>query len=885
MTKPKKFEQEQGSTIILALLILALLAAFVAIAVTRATSETVATTNDTLETKTFAAAEAGLEMMTRQFDKIFEEKLMPDENDLNRVRNVSVPGLQTEYDFSLDVVQTGESRVVDLTGNFLKGLKALRDEWRFQTIATHRATGVQVGLRRWVFNNRIPLFQFAAFYNDDLEFGQTPLLFFAGRVHTNGNLFLIGLRGTYFQSKVSAHGYVITGIEKNGQLLYGSDAWNCHGVSPNRACDNVHIRNAIGNYVRLYYNMGHLTPLGSGRPVLDTSIYPPLYLNPNWASNQNQFQGNLLSRSDRLDLPLVIAGGRNIRYVDLIKRSKNIGDLHNDGTGIVPVTSATADNLIVKKERYANKKGIRISLDDEQRRLPGCANATGQRRGECGVQLAGPGNDGYQPVPMRDGRQATRVNGIRLRGGPSSTRQVWIKIELVGDDRNIDVTEDILSLGVTEPLNPGDPNDPDYRSIVKIQRFFIPGVSLTQNDNRYLTYENGRNLVVVGQDVTYAGEPTRNHSGRQVVPFPIKMFDTREGLPNDDRPPSFLPLAGVMSIIDIDIANLRKFLMGQFDSITPSTGTRFSNQNQRGLAASDVPESRGWVLYISDRRGDRDFDGQYDMEDVYPDGRLSLIEDVNDNGRLDVNYTEAPRYTDGDPDFPSSAVIDHAFYRRGVRLINGTVLPGRYDPSNPANTKGFTVASENGIYVKGNYNATGVNRSGLGSTDVTPSERYMPYNTADHIPASIAADAVTILSNSWQDSLSFRYPFNRAMRIPSETTLRFAMIAGDTRTGLKTETPNQGGFYMWYRLNGGIHNFKRFLEDWANGTHALRYNGSLINLFNSENNNGTFKCCNNVYRPPTRDWSFDTSFLDPNRLPPGTPFAHNIQLTGFQRLN
>jgi hypothetical protein len=29
----------------------------------------------------------------------------------------------------------------------------------------------------------------------------------------------------------------------------------------------------------------------------------------------------------------------------------------------------------------------------------------------------------------------------------------------------------------------------------------------------------------------------------------------------------------------------------------------------------------------------------------------------------------------------------------------------------------------------------------------------------------------------------------------------------------------------------------------------------------------------------------DTSFLDPNRLPPGTPFAHNIQLTGFQRLN
>jgi hypothetical protein len=84
-------------------------------------------------------------------------------------------------------------------------------------------------------------------------------------------------------------------------------------------------------------------------------------------------------------------------------------------------------------------------------------------------------------------------------------------------------------------------------------------------------------------------------------------------------------------------------------------------------------------------------------------------------------------------------------------------------------------------------------------------------------------------------------------------------------------------------MNGGIHNFKRFLEDW-DGV-PLHYTGSLINLFNSQNNNGTFKCCRRVYWPPNRDWSFDTSFLDPNRLPPGTPFIHNIQLTGFQRLN
>jgi hypothetical protein len=40
-------------------------------------------------------------------------------------------------------------------------------------------------------------------------------------------------------------------------------------------------------------------------------------------------------------------------------------------------------------------------------------------------------------------------------------------------------------------------------------------------------------------------------------------------------------------------------------------------------------------------------------------------------------------------------------------LINGSDLPGGYDTTTQSNTKGFTVASENGVYVQGNYNAVG----------------------------------------------------------------------------------------------------------------------------------------------------------------------------------
>jgi hypothetical protein len=178
--------------------------------------------------------------------------------------------------------------------------------------------------------------------------------------------------------------------------------------------------------------------------------------------------------------------------------------------------------------------------------------------------------------------------------------------------------------------------------------------------------------------------------------------------------------------------------------------------------------------------------------------------------------------------------------------------------------------------VKGNYNATGVASYGT----PTPPSDYLPQNTVDHIPASIAGDAVVILSNSWSDSRSFVYPFDLGNRPASETTMRFATLTGDTITSLNG-TPNQGGGDP--RMSGGVHNFIRFLEDW--GSDNLNYSGSLINLFNSHNNNGTFKCCSIIYSPPTRNWVFDTTFLDGNRLPPGTPFFQVIQLTGFQRLN
>ncbi len=925
---------EDGTAIVIALLILTLLTAFVALAVTRTTNETIATSNDAAESRAFSAAQGSLEIMTRNFDKIFEEKLSPAPADLSHVESLIPPGFDTNYDFLQRITQTKATETVVMSGQLLQGLNALRDEWQVETTATEKTTGVQVALRRQFYNNRVPIFQFGIFYEDDLEFHPGPRFDFGGRVHSNGNLFMMASTGLYFSSRVSSVGQVLTDVARNGRPWSN---WN----------ENVWIKNSSGTYVKLTHTMGSVLKA----PTNGTAVFsanpdmPTVYKNTSWGSNRGLFQGNLLSEQKPLNLPLKIAStiaGAPLDYIELVKRGKNVGDLYNDGVGVTAVPPAAADSVITSKERYFNKKGIRVSLSDSKAKLPGCASGTGTGAitTTCGIRLDGsstgdgsePGigqQRGYRPLPMTDGYTATKLNGERFY---NSGRQVWIKIELVGinpTDNTIqtqDVTADVLSLGITEPapiitqsgstkFSINSYGNADTRSIIKLQRFIMSGVAVTSSDTNFLTsYTWNGNIynVVLADECTTSGYSTctrvdngttLSFSGdnngnkypatvddstkfRRVVPFPIEMFDTREGLYNDDLNWSStyginVPRAGVMSLIDIDVTNLKNFLDGNYNALLPTAGTVFTTATGRNLRNSDVPEANGWVMYVSDRRGDNDFDGEYDMEDIYgnTDGLLQAGEDVNNNNRLDVDFAnEGVRYTGlNTADSPAiAATIDHQYYRRGVRLINGTRLPGIYDAGNPLNTKGFSFASENAVYVKGNYNATGINSVGT----PTLSTDYIPQNTSSHIPASVVADAIMVLSNNWQDSRSFRYPFTLGQRVANETTVRFAMLAGDARSSFEN-TPNQGGGDP--RLTGGVHNFKRFLENW--GSIRLNYAGSLINLFNSRNNNGAFKCCTNVYSPPTRNWVFDTSFLDPTRLPPGTPFFQNIQLTGFQRVN
>jgi hypothetical protein len=176
-----------------------------------------------------------------------------------------------------------------------------------------------------------------------------------------------------------------------------------------------------------------------------------------------------------------------------------------------------------------------------------------------------------------------------------------------------------------------------------------------------------------------------------------------------------------------------------------------------------------------------------------------------------------------------------------VRLTNGLAVP----------TNGFTVATPNPMYILGNFNCT--NASYLGTTNTTATS-----------PASILADAVTVLSPNWQDSQSALTLGSGGKNAATSTTVNAAMIAGMVYSAGATGSAP---------FSGGVVNYPRLLEDWGNGSASvvLTLNTSLVNLYNSVYAVGPFQNPGAYYYAPTRNFNFDQNYLSQAKLPPGTP--------------
>jgi hypothetical protein len=409
--------------------------------------------------------------------------------------------------------------------------------------------------------------------------------------------------------------------------------------------------------------------------------------------------------------------------------------------------------------------------------------------------------------------------------------------------------------------------------------------------------------------------------------WPNVLFDSREGLLRDISPTAGNPtLAGAMYYVELETANLAKWFKGTI-----------------GSSGSSVNNTTGYSLYFSDRRGEQPdpnppasvggtnvLTGGYGYDDFAnasnangcPNGSLDQGEDMEGDynssgidtspvlrtyGNILASSTLSnlwPISTGGSvvgtqlgtvAAFETSVLANNPycsapglkwpfatanaqnlrenppiFFRRALKIVDGAKIS--IGTCNGVNC-GLTIASENPVYVQGDFN----NDPTTDATLSTPS-------TDAHVGTSIVADAVTALSNSWNDVNSFISPYNYSGRMATATTYRFAMVGGQgvpflQPAGSSFADPAQG-------TDGGVHNLMRYLENW-NTTVPSYYLGSMVSMYYDHQAVGIWKCCGAgggggaVYNPPQRNYKFDTDFLTPSLLPPLTPMLRAINTIGF----
>ena len=357
----------------------------------------------------------------------------------------------------------------------------------------------------------------------------------------------------------------------------------------------------------------------------------------------------------------------------------------------------------------------------------------------------------------------------------------------------------------------------------------------------------------------------------QYVWYPINFYDPREGEVRDNND-GVCRANGIMNAVEIDVLNLKNWLAGTYGG----------NGSQ-----VDSAKQNGYVLYFSDRRGmlaDQDTapmvkTGESGLEDVINSGQSpagtpktrwkrpktsTASRQLDRWGFANIGDGFGPINTVNNPFQPAwPARPSHEKRVSGARHVVRYWSMDRVEifPAGRTVKGGLTLASENPVYVLGDYNASAADNGFVDDR---------------HAAAAVIADAVTLLSNSWTDRVGWTSPTNPGGRSGTSTWYRVAIAGGKN---INFQQPTWAAAQD-FGTDGGVHNFLRYIEAWGA---PLHYRGSLVSLYYSQYATGIFKCCTTVYSLPTRDYSFDVLFLDPTQLPPGTPMFRDVSNTSYRQ--
>ncbi len=955
----RRSTDERGIALVAALLVTMLMSALVAGFLVMVNADQVAGGIERDQTQAYAAAHAGVEKLTADLGDLFAGNFSPTPAQLGALDDAgtepNLPGItyvrpdgSRGYRIAFrDDDGDGQPDVDNPDGTTIaagpyQGLVGLITPYDVEVTA--RTMGnAEVRMRRTMQTIAIPVFQFGLFSENNLSFFAGPNFSFGGRIHTNQHLFLKQEDGATLTlaDRVTAVGEVIRTHLSNGQTTHNGTV----RVAKAAGCPSA--PTAInGNCFVLAANQGSL--VGN----LGTAENDPTWTNVS-VGTSNGWLKNGRTGARRLDLPIVSDGASPM---DLVRRPP-VGEVTSSAVG-----RQRFFNMATLRILLSDQPADLTTLPDvvwtagvSPVRLAGAISVTpraGLTLNQPFAESTGVFEEGYRTTlgtPSLDGY--ILINRQDRNGDWTDVTMEILGLGFSGGRLSAGGTIDSAHLSL-------DCVNPHPNAVIRVQRYkdTFPtngGARNSQTDGCPIDVD----AVVPSSDVNnywpnilYDAREGMLRDDQGNRPRITTGFGTgiRQVFNNQQR----LYWGGVMHYVELDVFNLKRWLEG---TIGTSNSSACVNGAGPDTCAMDIT---GFVVYFSDRRTNRDLGsdgvieesyggagftyaddretGEFGFEDninpasasstpngvldapfVDAQGTARWAEDVNENG-LPETYGGQPRLVPGrminvaSPYTPNGNVynlyqtpidrnvarVNRAFFfRRAIKLVNGG--RGRL----PANgTQGLTVASENPVYVQGNYNACSDTAVPNGTSPACAggvgfgSVPGKVENGGDHVSAAIIADAVTFLSNSWNDIRSFVNPHdatitgfgtldgtqgNRAHARQAATSwYRVAIIGGK---GLSFARPtSNGNDHNDFGTDGGAHNFIRYLETWSDAT--LNYRGSLVSFYTSRQAVGTYKCCDIVYGAPTRGYNFDTDFLLPRLLPPRTPMFRDINTLTFRQI-
>jgi hypothetical protein len=251
--------------------------------------------NELQETRAFYASEAGLEQAIANIQQQYEATGLPPT--VMPEGTATLNGCAISY----ETADPGTPVQKTLMTGALTGLKGL--------VTTYRVTSTSEGLDGAAMQMStnfeaalVPIFQFAVFYNDDMQATPQPLMNMTGRVHVNGNMYLQAFAGLRFDSYVTCAGSIYHGLK--------------YGQYSGTATADVYFKNGAGVY----------TSMKNGGSWLDAS-------SANWyADASSRWNGVVRDKAfgqPKLNLPLAGADPHN-----MIERAASSSDSYENKASI-----------------------------------------------------------------------------------------------------------------------------------------------------------------------------------------------------------------------------------------------------------------------------------------------------------------------------------------------------------------------------------------------------------------------------------------------------------------------------------------------------------------------------------------------------------------------